>query len=88
MTSECWILWKIHDQRDAGSFLEIHDQRDAGSFWKYMTSEMLDPLEIHEILGDLSQNLNLEGERSLVRRLNLEGYRCENRIFQMSLIYD
>ena len=43
---------------------------------------------IYEILRDLSQNLNFEEGKILIKRLNVESYWCEDRILQMSSIHD
>ena len=85
MPNECWIFLKyltskaetfeIPDKQGAGTF-EIHDQR------------VLDLLNIHQILRDLSQNLNFVEGKILIKRLNVESYWCGDRVLQMSLIYD
>jgi hypothetical protein len=80
-------LLEIHDQRER-DLLEIHDQRVLDLFWEIHDQRVLDLLEIHQIFGMFKLGLEFLEGKTLIRRLNLASYRCEDRIFQMSSIYD
>ena len=98
MTSESWNVWntwpakagtfEIHDQQKLEHLKYMTSK--SWSFWKYMTNESwifwkyMDQRDAGSFgnTSDLTQNLNFVKGKNLIRTLNLEGYRCEDRILK------